>query len=159
MPSTTIPTASPAPAEATVRLFGKDITPQQATKVLFLHHEAFSNSACTSCPGICCKDCAQSDGYLHRDDVPYDTIQKLKRKFGFNRKTGFKSETGCSLPLHLRSTVCAAFYCETSSPGNTYTRKVLAERKATLGPLPKVDTLYVAFNVEALHDYMREVYA
>lgn len=90
----------------------KELPPEDQTRVLKLHHEAFGgDSACKQCPGNCCAACAANVAY--RDDEWQDPKgwKALKREYGWDRKLGFKGETGCKLPLTERSHVCLGFQC------------------------------------------------
>lgn len=142
-----------------ITIFGRKVTPDQANNLLKMHHDAFSQSACKACPGICCSDCAKSDGYLYVDDRPFGEQQRLKRQYGWDKKLGFKTESGCSLPLHLRSTTCVSFYCENISNSNTFARNTLQARKQAVGHLPEVDIFLVSTKVESLHSEMRLLFA
>lgn len=142
----------------TIKIFGRQVTPDQANTLLKMHHDAFSQSACKSCPGLCCSDCAKSDGYLYVDNRSYEEEQALKKRYGWDNKLGFKTESGCSLPLHLRSTTCVSFYCENISNSNRFAREALEARRETVGPIPGLDVFLVSERVEHLHEKMREVF-
>lgn len=143
----------------TIKIFNRPVTPDQAQELLHKHHEAFSQSACQKCPGLCCQDCASSDGYLYRDDVSEEEIQEYKARFGWNAKTGFKTAKGCALPLIHRSTTCASFYCEQFHLNNKFADELLAKRRQLLGPVIKgVNIFEVADKVENLRKLMENTF-
>lgn len=142
-----------------ITIFGRKVSPDQANTLLKMHHDAFSQSACKACPGICCSDCAKSDGYLYVDDRSYEEQAQLKKSYGWDKKLGFKTASGCSLPLHLRSTTCISFYCENISNSNTFAREALKARREAVGPLPNLDIFEVSTKVESLHETMRSMFS
>lgn len=82
------------------------MTADNATKALKLHHDAFSGSPCTACKGSCCLHCASAEGYL-----PSEGLSTMKKKYKYNKETGFKGPTGCNIPVHERSVTCVGFIC------------------------------------------------
>jgi len=141
-----------------IKIFHRKVTAPQAQELFVKHHKAFSQSACTKCPGICCKDCADSDGYLYRDDVSEEAIEELKVSFGWSSVSGFKSEKGCRLPLHLRSTTCVSFYCEQLHLNNKFGDEVLKERRSVVGPIAGLDVFGVAQEVSELRELMENIF-
>lgn len=84
----------------------RNLKPESQQRVLFLHHAAFAHSACETCAGSCCRNCAGNFGYLEDGD-----FDEAKKKYGFDEKKGFQRETGCALPLMERSGICLGFIC------------------------------------------------
>lgn len=93
----------------TTQLCHINIGPKKKADVLKAMSDAFSDSVCTKCPGICCYECGPHNGYLG-DFVSVDELAQLKHTYGWS-SAGFKGETGCLLPLDLRSPTCLAFFC------------------------------------------------
>lgn len=87
----------------------KSLSPMNQTAVLKLHHDIFSDSACKTCKGSCCVSCGASQGYL--SFLPSKQFKELAEKYGFDKKKGFQTETGCALPMTERSDVCLSFMC------------------------------------------------
>jgi hypothetical protein len=84
-----------------------DLSRENQQRVLFLHQAAFSQSACETCEGACCRHCAKTQGYI--DDRAI--FEELKEKYGFSEKSGFQTPTGCAIPLRERSKACVAYMC------------------------------------------------
>jgi len=84
---------------------------ETASRMLKTHKAAFQLSGCSSCPGLCCKDCGEEEGYLNRDDLEPGQIRYLKGRYGWTKARGFSGETGCNLPPEKRSTTCISFWC------------------------------------------------
>lgn len=119
-----------------MKVFHIHVTPEEATELLKMHQDAFSKSGCKECNAPCCKDCAENGGYLHHQGVMGDAAQELRDQYGWNRVKGFKGETGCNLPVNLRSPTCVAFFCGErrnnflaggSTPGKSLTQEQHAE--------------------------------
>lgn len=86
----------------------KELPPERQVQVLKLHQEIFSNSACTTCKGACCHSCHTAKGYL---GLSAEKFKKFTSVYPFDPKMGFKTETGCSLPIRERSDICLSFMC------------------------------------------------
>jgi hypothetical protein len=81
----------------------------------------FSVDYCsTVCFGKCCSECASYQGYLKPKK-----FTQLKKKYGFNDKTGFNGATGCKIPRKERSVTCRNFLCSN--------REVLSQFKKKYG--------------------------
>lgn len=94
-----------------MRMELNDMTPEAKTRVLWLHHEVFHDSACNTCPGNCCVDCHRTGGYLHYGRSP-ENVKALQDKYGWTDKDGFRNgPQGCKLPAHERSSTCLSFAC------------------------------------------------
>lgn len=87
-----------------------EMSPDKQQRVLWLHHQAFGDSACKSCPGACCVGCASAEGYF-RWSKDRAAVEKLKETYNFDKVRGFKTDTGCALPVLERSEVCLGFFC------------------------------------------------
>lgn len=85
--------------------------PATAERMQKAHTAAFKLSGCKQCAGECCKDCAENEGYLHRDNLKPGQIRYLKGRYGWTKAKGFSGETGCNLPSDKRSTTCVSFWC------------------------------------------------
>lgn len=86
-----------------------DLPPARRRKVIHLYLEAFvrNETPCVPCGGKCCSMCSSYNGYLGEDKA-----KAAKKKYGFDRKLGFNTPTGCRLPRNERSDTCIGFYCE-----------------------------------------------
>lgn len=77
---------------------------------LALLTETYMGPLCKSCKGNCCSICAKSKGYLQyirtRGQIDY-----LKKKYGWDKQTGFLTPTGCRLPRNKRSWICRTYVC------------------------------------------------
>jgi len=75
-------------------------------------HKAISEPICGACQGRCCQSCAaESAWFRDYDGESYGTFLYLKRKYKWDEKKGFLSETGCVLPAQERSITCLSYYC------------------------------------------------
>ncbi len=72
--------------------------------------ELNSQAQCAKCGGKCCRTCAPFNGYLNEELHP-ETINLLKKRFGWSSEKGFQSDTGCRLPTELRSPTCLFYFC------------------------------------------------
>jgi hypothetical protein len=77
--------------------------------------DILSSKACP-CSFNCCSKCARNYGYFRGYDLL--RIAFLYKKGGintiglfYNEKKGFLTDSGCSLPRHLRSRTCTEFVC------------------------------------------------
>jgi len=71
---------------------------------------------CQECKGWCCNLCASHDGYLSHAFEGGNTfskadIKRIKKKYGWDKETGFLSPTWCRLPRKVRSYVCNGYTC------------------------------------------------
>lgn len=87
------------------------LTPDAQVKIVRIHHEVFGGDvACKQCPGKCCSNCAPTRGY-HDLDEPQEVTEARMKKYGFDKKRGFKGANGCKLPVTERSSTCLAYAC------------------------------------------------
>lgn len=123
----------------------KDLRPDIQQRVLWLHHKAFSNSACGECKGACCEHCAGALGYLYpwssTDGPDKAAFAVIAEKYGFDKRLGFKGETGCKLPVQERSSVCLSFICGGVSRAH-----------ARSWPSPGVNKPFTAEQMESAHE-------
>jgi hypothetical protein len=58
----------------------------------------------------CCDKCVEAKGYLEYNKSKEEI--KIYKKY-WNNETGFYNKnSGCSLPIHLRSSTCVSYLCE-----------------------------------------------
>lgn len=63
---------------------------------------------CPKCKDCCCSECSERHGWRDSEAAPQSF---LKKKYGFNKTTGFLTSTGCGLPRQFRSRVCLNYCC------------------------------------------------
>lgn len=88
-----------------------ELKPDVATRALKDHHLAFANGPCGPCKGACCRGCAQAHGFLTDKDYAHN-----RRKYGWNKETGFQTDQGCRIPVHERSRICVGYQCQGYEP-------------------------------------------
>lgn len=83
------------------------------TEYLDLLCKTFIAPHCKECGGNCCRNCGQYDGYLYRGNIYTKAhVDILKKKYGWTKKHGFLSPTGCKLPRKFRSATCDGYVCQ-----------------------------------------------
>lgn len=84
---------------------------QTSEEYLALLTETYMGPLCKQCGGGCCSNCAEYIGYLRRIRTK-GQLDYLKRKYGWDKKAGFLTPTGCRLPRSKRSWVCLSYTCQ-----------------------------------------------
>lgn len=84
---------------------------RSSEEYLTLLTETYMGPVCQSCNGRCCNLCAESKGYLENTHTR-GQINYLKKKYGWDKKRGFLTDTGCRLPRSERSWVCKSYICQ-----------------------------------------------
>lgn len=103
----------------------KTLKPDVQQRVLWLHHQAFGGeTACGPCKGGCCGGCSYNGGYL----TP-TAFREARKKYPFDKKNGFKTPTGCALPITERSSVCLGYICD---------GRHIAQRSQQSGPVSDI---------------------
>jgi hypothetical protein len=102
------------------------LKPAIQQQIMWLHHAAFGadDVPCKPCGGACCSGCGYADGYLRHSNLSDREVDAIKSQYNFDppkkdpdhphyveKGRGFLTDTGCSLPLSLRSAVCLSFIC------------------------------------------------
>ena len=100
-----------------MKLYGLEIPFVEAVELTGRHTQIFSAAGCSSCLGVCCRHCAENDGYLRQDLYLSDAeIDDLKQRYAWSSTHGVRGGFGCQLPPTHRSPTCVAYYC--GSPGS-----------------------------------------
>jgi len=102
-----------------IQIKPKELSPEEQRKMNRLTKELDSlfsdlnKKYCPKCTMCCCDQCGNAQGHFNTwaektQITPHEFIMK---KFGYKKKTGFLTKTGCSIPREFRSKVCLRYTC------------------------------------------------